>query len=269
MHSHNCQIVTTHISHTTPALQRLPAVSRCRRQICRACTAVKATPPAVAINIRLATTPAELRAAGYLRAYTFYTYPPDRSEYSRRMHRRMKGDAEWESVTRKVTGTEPEYKSMKVLCMVAAVDDDPESPIAAKAAAELDTSTKLPADAATQQPAQLVVGSLDINQGAVLPAEDLVGRLPTVNQALRRAYLSNVCVASAARRQGVAATLMRAAEQQAQQLGVEHLYVHVVADNSPARNLYISLGYELEAEETEAFAHALRRPRRQLLHKQL
>jgi len=159
-------------------------------------------------------------------------------------------------------GTEPEYKSMKVLCMVAAVDDDPESPIAAKvtlklwyitstpglilsppettrnctacvqwydkygvhlhgprqlseshtqlcgalndmaqpvsqliailrclmpsccavqAAAELDTSTKLPADAATQQPAQLVVGSLDINQGAVLPAEDLVGRLPTVS----------------------------------------------------------------------------------------
>lgn len=50
-----------------------------------------------------------------------------------------------------------------------------------QAAAELDASTKLPADAASQQPAQLVVGSLDINQGAVLPAEDLVGRLPTVS----------------------------------------------------------------------------------------
>lgn len=51
--------------------------------------------------------------------------------------------------------------------------------------------------------------------------------------------------------------------------GVEHLYVHVVADNTPAHNLYLSLGYEQEAEETEAFARALRRPRRLLLHKQL
>jgi hypothetical protein len=50
-----------------------------------------------------------------------------------------------------------------------------------QAAADLDASTKLPADtAAQQQVAQLVLGSLDVNQGAVLPAEDLVGRLPTV-----------------------------------------------------------------------------------------
>jgi tmRNA-binding protein len=51
--------------------------------------------------------------------------------------------------------------------------------------------------------------------------------------------------------------------------GVQHLYVHVVADNTPAHNLYLSLGYVQEAEETEAFAHSLRRPRRLLLHKQL
>lgn len=36
-------------------------------------------------------------------------------------------------------GTEPEYKSMKVLCMVAAVDDDTESPIAAKVHTFLDS----------------------------------------------------------------------------------------------------------------------------------
>jgi tmRNA-binding protein len=51
--------------------------------------------------------------------------------------------------------------------------------------------------------------------------------------------------------------------------GVEHMYVHVVADNAPAHSLYLSLGYQQEAEEAEAFAHALRRPRRLLLHKQL
>lgn len=56
------------------------------------------------------------------------------------------------------------------------------APCPLQAAAELDASTKLPADAAAQQDcAQLVVGSLDVNQGAVLPAEDLVGRLPAVS----------------------------------------------------------------------------------------
>lgn len=36
---------------------------------------------------------------------------------------------------------------------------------------------------------------------------------------MRRAYLSNVCVATAARRQGVAATLLKKAEQVALDLG--------------------------------------------------
>lgn len=44
----------------------------------------------------------------------------------------------------------------------------------------MELSTKLPADAAAGSAAQLVVGSLDINQGAVLPAEELVGRQPQV-----------------------------------------------------------------------------------------
>lgn len=51
--------------------------------------------------------------------------------------------------------------------------------------------------------------------------------------------------------------------------GVEHMYVHVVHDNAAAQQLYSSMGYEQETEETEGFARALRRPRRLLLHKQL
>lgn len=43
------------------------------------------TQPTVQFKVRQATSAAELRAAGYLRAYTFYSYPPDRSEYSRRV----------------------------------------------------------------------------------------------------------------------------------------------------------------------------------------
>lgn len=50
-----------------------------------------------------------------------------------------------------------------------------------QAAQEMDLSTKLPADASARQPAQIVIGSLDINQGAVLPAEELVGRCPAVS----------------------------------------------------------------------------------------
>jgi hypothetical protein len=50
-------------------------------------------------------------------------------------------------------------------------------------AQELDPSTKVPADGSPGSLAQLVVGSLDLNQGAVLPAEQLTGKLPQVGEA--------------------------------------------------------------------------------------
>jgi len=36
-------------------------------------------------SVRLATSPAELRAAAYLRAQSFYVYPSDRSEWAARV----------------------------------------------------------------------------------------------------------------------------------------------------------------------------------------
>jgi ribosomal protein S18 acetylase RimI-like enzyme len=87
--------------------------------------------------------------------------------------------------------------------------------------------------------------------------------------ASKRAYLSNVCVAAAARRSGVASGLMQAAESAASSSGVEHLYVHVVADNAPAKRLYERLGFAVEAEESEGYARSLSRPRRLILHKRL
>lgn len=84
-----------------------------------------------------------------------------------------------------------------------------------------------------------------------------------------RAYLSNVCVARAARRRGVARALLSAAEAAAGAAGVAHLYVHVVADNGAASALYASAGFAVESEETEARARALQRPRRRILHKRL
>jgi ribosomal protein S18 acetylase RimI-like enzyme len=86
--------------------------------------------------------------------------------------------------------------------------------------------------------------------------------------ATRRAYLSNVCVAAAARRCGVGRALIAAAERAAAGMGVRHLYVHVVADNEAAAGLYVAAGFEVEAEG-EAYARALQRPRRKILHKML
>ena len=135
----------------------------------------------------------------------------------------------------------------------------------------MDLSTKLPADPGSGRPmAELVIGSLDLNIGAVLPAEELVGKWPQEGAATARAYLSNVCVAKAARRQGIAQKLMERAEREAVKAGVQHLYVHVVHENQPAILLYKqALGFEVESEESVAFARNLQRPRRLLLCKRL
>ena len=111
----------------------------------------------------------------------------------------------------------------------------------------------------------VVLATLDINRGATLPAEELGG---TRGGTSSRAYLSNVSVAPGARRRGLAAALIRAAEARAAAAGVRHLYVHCVADNAPAAALYAAAGFAVEAEETSAEARALARPRRLLFHKQ-
>lgn len=85
-----------------------------------------------------------------------------------------------------------------------------------------------------------------------------------------RAYLSNVCVADAARRQGVAQNLLMTAAQHLAAQGVRYMYVHVAADNAAAVQLYMGPGgFGLEQEESEAAARALGRPRRLLLVQEL
>ncbi|KXZ43502.1 hypothetical protein GPECTOR_88g445 [Gonium pectorale] len=251
---------------------------------------------------------AELRGAAYLRAISFYSYPEGRSEFAARSHRRMKADAEWEAVTAKVQGRDEAYKELDVTCFIATVEDDVDpgdaaagvggavagsrSELLAELRSSLDASAQLPAETAAAtggsggvggagcsgadgaQPGRrrrrLVVGSLDLNVGAALPSEELIGRLPQADPRTRRAYLSNVCVAPAARRLGVARALLRAAEAAAAGKGVEQLYVHVVADNAPAVGLYCgSMGFQVEQTESEGFARSLQRPRRLLLAKQL
>jgi len=221
------------------------------------------------LDIRVAESTAEYRAAGYLRATCFYTYPPDRSEFAARTHRRMRGDLEWNAIENKVAGTEAGYEQTRVTCMVATLPVNNGTELVAALKDELDPTCLLPADASHPYP-RIIVASLDVNQGVKLPAEELGGclpQLPVMDPTTGRAYLSNICTAPAMRRRGAAAALIAEAISFAKGQGVAHLYVHVAEDNPGAHKLYKKvLCFNQESEETDAFARRLGRPRRYLLH---
>ena len=74
----------------------------------------------------------------------------------------------------------------------------------------------------------MIVGSIDVELTDVLGGQPLVG--PSGAQG-RRAYLSNVCTAAAARRRGVGQQLLEAATDAARGMGAEALYVHALYVN--------------------------------------
>lgn len=59
-------------------------------------------------------------------------------------------------------------QEIKVTCLVACLDDAADDPLAAAVRQNMDLSCKIPAGVASSQP-QLVVATLDINKGAILP----------------------------------------------------------------------------------------------------
>ncbi|KAL4857713.1 hypothetical protein ACK3TF_002137 [Chlorella vulgaris] len=219
-----------------------------------------AAPP---LTVRKAHSAAELRAAGCLRAAAFTVLPPDRSEFARQSFLRMKTDAAWQALEGKVAGTDTDYKACTVTPLIALLPAD-------TCPAGAEPACMLPAEPGGGSRPQLVVGTLDLNQGSKLPAEELVGQLPLHGDKRRsRAYISNVATWAGTRRQGIARRLLQEAEREAAAAGVQHLYVHVEACNTAAAALYLSSGFEVEREETEAVARALNRNRRLLLHIEL
>ncbi|CAI7747874.1 unnamed protein product [Closterium sp. NIES-54] len=208
------------------------------------------------VRVEEAVSSTELRAAASLRSFCFFTCPPDRSSEFVERHLFMKAMEEAQCLEDKVAGLLPGFN--RVSCLVATV---PES-----SGAILQPGQE---PGASLQVAQgWVVGTLDLNLGLRLPGENLGGKYPDKGLHLesRRAYLSNVCVAPAARRLGVAYRLMQSAQDLARSWGVEHLYVHVVKNNDPARLLYLKSGYEVEQEEKANVARSMGRPARLLLH---
>jgi hypothetical protein len=95
-------------------------------------------------------------------------------------HRRMKADAEWQSLEAKLAGNEIGWEAVRVVPLLATIDDSEDDPTCqAVREAAPDLSTLLPAGDADQQP-RLAVGTLDLNYGANLPAEELRGTHPQV-----------------------------------------------------------------------------------------
>ncbi|MBD1912228.1 MULTISPECIES: GNAT family N-acetyltransferase [unclassified Leptolyngbya] len=80
-------------------------------------------------------------------------------------------------------------------------------------------------------------------------------------------YISNVAIAHAHRRRGVAIDLLRACEPIARQWGYHDLYLHVLENNQAARRLYSKAGFRFCQVEMNLPSLVLGQPRQLLLHK--
>ncbi|KAG7673572.1 hypothetical protein Ndes2526B_g02979 [Nannochloris sp. 'desiccata'] len=209
------------------------------------------------IIIRQASTSIEYRAAAYLRAQAFSIFLESNqtTDFARQAYLRMRGDEKWNELELAVKNENP-----KVIPLIAT---------SLEGSIRNNASLCIPQQGA---PPEWTVATLDINIGPKLPSEELLGTLPvdSTESLTRRGYLSNVCVLETMRRRGLAKNLILRATEISIELGIEHLYVHCIHSNTPARSLYIDhCGFQFEAEEKEATARALNRPRRVLLHKKL
>ncbi|CAM0871563.1 unnamed protein product [Alopecurus aequalis] len=98
-----------------------------------------------------------------------------------------------------------------------------------------------------------VVGTLDVCvrhplYGEKYPAEP--GNSPFYSRIYQPdqpkfGYITNVCVAKYARRQGIASNMLLLAIDAAKLDGAESIYIHVHKDNLPARRLYDHIGFKM------------------------
>lgn len=85
----------------------------------------------------------------------------------------------------------------------------------------------------------------------------------------KRAYLSNLAISPAHRRQGAAHQLLLTTESIALSWGFHRIYLHVMADNPAAYALYIQAGYQPSEVSNPILSGLGLRPRRLLLSKQV
>lgn len=105
--------------------------------------------------------------------------------------------------------------------------------------------------------ADTVVGTVEIG---------LRAQPPWYSRSQQYLYLSNLAVEKDYRRQGVALQLLRACDRLALSWGYRDLYLHVLENNQPARQLYVKAGYQVSRIEVGLGAW-LGQPRQLFLHK--
>ena len=208
------------------------------------------------IEIKKVDSDADIRGAACVRALCFYSYPKDRSEFSIRAHRLTKIEAEFEAISNKITGKDVSYKNNDVFCYVAVEE-------------RIKGDIRVPEDPAIVIPGEksaIVCGTLDLNVGVNLPAEELVGKFPIEGNARKkRCYMSNVCVLESRRNLGIARQLIERAIEDAKNINVEEIYVHVVSENIAAKRLYEKAGFVVESEESAKEALTRMHEPRQIL----
>ncbi|XP_077236341.1 acyl-CoA N-acyltransferases (NAT) superfamily protein [Tasmannia lanceolata] len=97
-----------------------------------------------------------------------------------------------------------------------------------------------------------IVGTLDISirnllQGETFPGEHTKASVfSRINRkdGQRYLYVSNLCVAKFARRQGIASNMLHLAIEAAKSSGIDQILVHVHKDNVSAQQLYTKIGFE-------------------------
>lgn len=72
---------------------------------------------------------------------------------------------------------------------------------------------------------------------------------------LDEAEIPNVCVKASARKQGIGRQMMTVLIEEAKKLGMAVLYLEVRESNTPARNLYQSLGFEENGIRKNFYEH--------------
>jgi ribosomal protein S18 acetylase RimI-like enzyme len=119
------------------------------------------------------------------------------------------------------------------------------------------SSDSTPSDSA---PSDAVIGTAEVSQR---PCEtwQLFPR--------KRAYLSNLAVSPAHRREGAAQQLLSTCENIALSWGFHAVYLHVMADNAAAQALYSQAGYQRCEVSNPVLSGLGLRPQRLLLSKQM
>ncbi|KAL3828674.1 hypothetical protein ACJIZ3_017476 [Penstemon smallii] len=119
-----------------------------------------------------------------------------------------------------------------------------------------------------------IVGTLDLSIRQFLQGETYPGDLKRLSSVLasqepfdmhKYAYISNVCVAKFARRQGIASNMLYLATDVATISGMKQLFVHVNSENKPAQDLYKKTGFKV----VEAASSPLSKDQRILMSMEL